>query len=201
MSDKPLIVLIHGFANPNGKHTTDLLRPHFEKYGYKVWEWDYGWKGIVGVWFTNTVNAYGLSRFTKYVLAHGERVVVVAHSNGCVVANRASLSFEKDGGKSFPGAKFSRFVFINPALPSKVEFGRVDSVIVLSTPWDIPTRVSKLVYPWWGSMGATGYRGNDPRISTLWTNTDKEHPVYDHNDVLKTDYWREQIVSLAVGGL
>lgn len=143
------VILVHGFASwGSGKLDIDRLAPFWESFGYEVVHKDYGFKIIVAL--GNNHWAEELAAITQ----PGD--VVCAHSNGCLVAQRASLL----------GAPFSQMVFIAPALPVDFKIGeQVGHVHVWHSPYDEATLISKYVYRSWGAAGNFGYKGKDPRIT------------------------------------
>lgn len=153
-----LVVLVHGFnVHDKGADTVDTLRPYFEAQGYKVLEFDYGFVGLMAVRFFNDNLASALASMLPC------EAIVVGHSNGCAIANAASLLTDK----------IKHLVYINPALDSDFEVSPyVNSVHVWHSPSDKPVWFSKfLIHHAWGDAGSKGYTGVDTRV----LNIDKEN--------------------------
>jgi pimeloyl-ACP methyl ester carboxylesterase len=169
MSDKPTVLLVHGFADNNGVFTTDKLRPFFEAAGYKVKEVDYDFTELVGVAVCDT-------RIAKVIAALApEGCIAVGHSNGCAILQLASTY----------NAPFSQLVFISPALDSKAEVGKqVERIHVWYSPLDMPVRIAEIMHlKHWGDMGAVGYTGTDPRFINYNKQEDFKVHSYTHLDI------------------
>lgn len=134
------VYTVHGFADDNGKLTTDRLRPYFEAEGYEVEPFDTGWH-----FFVSARNAKWAAELTKRVEPGS---IGVGHSNGCAILQRASML----------GAPFSQLVFLNPALDADAEVGpQIKACHVWYSPGDIGLHISRFFW-WseWGEMGAIG---------------------------------------------
>lgn len=190
-----IIILVHGFANPNGINTTDRLRPYFEKAGYEAWEWDYGWKGLLGVRLCNKAVAYGLMRFAKFAAARDQKVYAVGHSNGCELIRIATQAWEKPDGHSFPGASFEQVALIDPALDRCAEFGpAVKKIHVYYTPTDWVVRAARfLPLNPWGDMGAVGYKGNDLRF--------RNHKFSARSLTAHNDFFNSEVIEAGAAGI
>lgn len=159
------VVLVHGFADNNGKHTTDLLRPFFEAEGYNVREFDYGFIELI------SVKLHNAERGQKLAATVQSGTIGVGHSNGCAVLREASLV----------GAPFEQLVFINPALTSDADIGsQVRKIHVWHSKADLAVRFAQVGLRWlipsWGDMGAVGYKGNDRRFINY--NKQSDFPVH-----------------------
>ncbi len=177
-----MIFLLHGFnVSDNGDGSIDRLKPYIDG---ETYDFDYGWKGLVGVMRWNRKLAQALASLTR----PGD--VGIGHSNGCAILHLSTLV----------GAQFSKLIYINPALDKDAAPGpAVERLDVWHSPSDIPVRISS--YLWgheWGKMGAVGYTGDDPRV----TNFDKENDFAlsscGHSDVFETgmiNYFGPLIVS------
>lgn len=166
---------VHGAYNflGGGVVSTDRLRPFFESAGYGFIEHDYGFFGLFMAGFLNEREAI---RLTKKVHP-GD--IGVGHSNGCDILLRAARM----------GAPFSQLVLINPALDAETEFPpEIDYVHVWHSPSDRPVQIAKLL-PWhhWGSMGAVGYTGINPKIVNYDKENDFRVSSCTHSDIFNPD--------------
>lgn len=177
--------LVHGFnVTDGGAGSVGKLAPYFTEAGYEVKRFRYGWKGLLGVRFSNGTFAQLLAD----VISDGD--AVVGHSNGgCIAKMAADL-----------GAPIGHLVLVNPALDSEVKFApQIERIHIWHSPSDTPVTWAK-VLPWhaWGDMGAIGYRGNyDPRVSSY--NKENGFPVSSraHSDVFsgeRLDFYGPLIV-------
>jgi len=174
------VILVHGFGSVfSGKYDIDRLRPFFEAEGYEVVEFNYGFRLFTTV--RNPKWAKKLYEMTQ----PGD--AVVGFSNGCGVAQLASLPDEETGR---PGAPFSQIVFLAPALDVNVEIGpQVNLIHVWHTATDEATFIGQFIPgSQFGPMGNHGYLGKDPRF----INYDRASYVYrirsfTHLDVLLVD--------------
>lgn len=177
IADLKRVILVHGFASPfSGKFDIDTYGPYWLRAGYEVLQFDYGFRLFV------SIRNDKWARRLKEVTLPGD--TVLAHSNGCLVAQKASLL----------GAPFDRLVLLCPALDVDAEFGeQVRRIDVWYAAHDYPTKISQFLPGHsWGPMGALGYRGTNPKV----VNHDRESfPVksYTHLDLLydkeKRDYF------------
>ena len=146
-----MIFLLHGFnVSDGGTGSIDKLKPYLRG---EVCEYDYGWKGLLGVRMANK----GLAEKLARMVSPGD--VGIGHSNGCAILHLASHM----------GAKFRKLVYINPALDSDAAPGpHVESLDVWHSPSDAPVRLARWL-PWhaWGDMGAKGYTGPDERVKNF----------------------------------
>lgn len=164
------ILIIHGFNDPSkGADNVDLLAEPLEALGHIVEKdgADYSWRFLIG---TRLFRHDAVARIADAIYrAHesGRLVLVIAYSNGASYLFKAlALVF----GVSV------RVVLIHPALSSKADIpDAVERGWVFITKSDWLVRLSPLVawlIPGWGAMGATGYRGDDPRLKTTYDLTD-----------------------------
>lgn len=184
LKKKPRVILVHGFASPfSGRWDIDTLRPYFEKAGYEVVEFNYGFRFFV------SLNNDKFAR--KLVEQSQEGDIAIGHSNGCLVIQKASLA----------GAKFSKMVFIAPALDVDAEIGEYTKKIhVWYCSYDLATGISEFIPGHhWGPMGNKGYQGDDERF----VNHDRLSSQYPFNtcghldmlyDKHKREYFVKQII-------
>lgn len=148
------IWLIHGFNDRyNGRDNVDRLEPYLAQIG-SIRNFDYGWKGLIGVLFGNAQRAKELSDD----IFKGD--IGVGHSNGCAILHRAAVD----------GAPFSGLVYINPALDEKIELPhQIEWLLVYYAPDDFPVFLASLVpFTLWGGMGRFGYSGpSDDRVKNI----------------------------------
>ena len=152
---KKIIYLIHGFADWNGKLTTDLFCPYFEALGWKVREWDYGFT-LLPELLHNKKEATKLAGEILSLLPDWI-VVALAHSNGTRITQLAT----------FQGALFHKMAWLSPALDrgATVAHG-VGKVLVYHSPLDVPVRIARfLPFHPWGDMGAVGAQNTQAAIS------------------------------------
>lgn len=169
--------LVHGFnVRDQGMNTTDRLRPYINDAGMNVCDHDYGWMGLVGVRIFNKRIAEEIANCAR----KGD--IGIGHSNGCTI-----LSLAADAGAALTG-----LILINPALPPERAFApQLEWIHVYYSSGDTAVQAARAlqVLPWnwsvwgakpqWGNMGATGYRGEDPRVCSFLTG---EHR---HSDIFK----------------
>lgn len=143
------VILVHGFnVRDGGAGTTDGLRPHFAREGFKVLEFDTGWRFLAGVRFGNAKRARRLAR----MIQPGD--ILIGHSDGCNLINLASWHLS---GTEQP--KPAAAVYLNPALDRDTQLApQVKSALVFFTPSDWIVRVARwLRWHPWGDMGRVGY--------------------------------------------
>ncbi len=176
---RPKVWLVHGFnVRDSGAGTTDRLRKSLAIWLHPVREFDYGWLGLLGARFGNRRIA---TRLVDAVLADDgdldPRPVAIGHSNGCALLHLASHM----------GAPFRKLIYINPALDKDAVPGdQVEEVHIWHSPSDTAVRFARFL-PWhtWGEMGATGYRGDDPRMHNHNKERDYRLSSKAHSDVFK----------------
>jgi pimeloyl-ACP methyl ester carboxylesterase len=150
-------ILVHGIHTADPAKTIGKLTYHLRK----VILFDYGWFGLLSVLFYNKREA----RRLKEILNANRDSTVFAHSNGCAIAVESARY----------GAFIETLVCINPALKCDTLFpASIERIIVIHTRYDKPTRAARffdkvpfiqlLIPNAWGSMGADGYNGKDPRV-------------------------------------
>lgn len=153
LADRPglsgRVILVHGFnVKDGGAGTTDGLRPHFAREGFKVLEFDTGWRFLAGVRFGNAKRARRLAR----MIQPGD--LLVGHSDGCNLINLASWHLSGSGS-----AKPAAAIYLNPALDRDAQLApQVKGALVFHTPSDRVVAFARKL-PWhpWGDMGRVGY--------------------------------------------
>lgn len=154
LTNKPTAFLVHGFnVRDSGKGTTDCLAQVLRDCGYNVRQFDYGWIGLLGArTFSNN-----LAQLLASLSDPGD--ICIGHSNGCNIINQAINH----------GAKFSKLMYISPALDKGTHLGaQIPSLVVLHTKKDWIVQLSAWL-PWhpWGSMGRKGFTGKDNRVKNI----------------------------------
>ena len=181
-----LKVVIHGFnvkdpENSVGRMATKLKESYL---------WAYGWKGLLGVLFTNKKNA---EKLAKDFL--GKTINIVAHSNGAAIAVESAKQ----------GLQIETLVLLMPALKTKTVFpDNIKKVYVIYTKHDVPTRAARiadkipllqlLIPNSWGAMGAKGYEGDDEKVINI-----AAHDCQGHSKIFKEpqlSYYSEKVASL-----
>ena len=150
------VFLVHGFnVSDCGAKSIDRLRPALEAAGFEVHDFDYGWRGLIGVRLLNEKTADKLSALIQ------EGDVLIGHSNGCDLIHRAIVDSELDCAA----------VFINPALDTDTRFPpNLKWLDVYHNHRDTATWWARwLVFHPWGAMGRVGYKGDDPRVRNFDT--------------------------------
>lgn len=160
---------IHGFNEDEPKETVGKLANDLEAFIL----FNYGWRGLIGVIFTNKRHATELYEFSKTI----DIPDVYAHSNGAAIAVEAARQ----------GMGIKNLVLINPALKRNTVFpDTIERVIVIYTKHDVPTKAAQIadkipVLCWfvcnaWGAMGREGALTSDPKVvnfnASYWL---KEH--------------------------
>jgi len=183
----PRVILVHGFnVRDGGAGSIGKLSPFFERAGFEVVVFNYGWRGLLGVRFGNK----GVAKKLTSLVRMGD--VVVGHSNGACVAHLAATLF---------AAPFGPCVYINPALDADALLApQVPALDVWYSPDDGPVAFAKFL-PWhpWGDMGARGYQGNyDPRIHNHNKSDNLPVESNEHSDTFAEpalSYFAPQIVA------
>ena len=176
----PKTFLVHGFnVTDGGADTVERIRPYLNEYG-SVKAIKYGWFGLLSVIFRNKSVA---AKLADEVQKQWYNNFVVGHSNGCAIIVEAMRQ----------GACFDAMLLINPALKPDTVFPEgVKNIYVIHTHHDKPTMTAQildkipgigLIIPnAWGSMGAVGYTGNDPRVE----NIDMTWHLEGHSDIFSS---------------
>lgn len=170
--------IVHGFnVSDGGAGTTDRLMPYVTKAGMKPISVDYGWFGLVQVRLCNG----GVAEIIKAASRKGD--IGIGHSNGCAILMDACQR----------GANLTGLVLINPALDEDcVAPPQVRWIHVYFNRDDSPVKWSRilLLHPW-GSMGRSGYQGDDQR----YLNVDCAPGVSGHSDIFKKlERWGPKIM-------
>ena len=145
--------LLHGFnVWDGGEGSIDKFIPALVGADFDVVEFDYGWLGPVGVKAMDG----RLAKLLAKLVRPGD--VVIAHSNGCCIAQMAADL----------GAPFAVMVFISPALDRDAPLpAHIGERHVWHTPSDEwVTKARWIPFVKWGDMGAVGYQG-DPSTRTI----------------------------------
>lgn len=150
----PTAWLVHGVnVTDGGAGSIDRLGPYLKAAGWRVGQFDYGWRIVTHAW--------GNPEFARRLASMaGPDDIIVGHSNGCVIGDRASW---------LPWFLPERMFYINPALDVHRAPGPgVKSLTVFHSWDDVATLLARFVPgSRWGSMGRDGYRGKDPRITNV----------------------------------
>ena len=165
--------ILHGMNDwSSGRDNVDKLAPYLARAGYRCINFDYGWRGLIGVRFGNGKLAQRLANLVQ----QGDSVV--AYSNGADVAFRAADL----------GAPLKHITLIAPALDCDAAVANhVRTVNVWHSPSELPTRLGALLpFHRFGAMGAYGYRGDDPRFKNYNKERDfAERSSRSHGDVFR----------------
>ena len=140
--------VLHGFnVSDGGVGSIDRLIPHLRAAGFDAVEFDYGWLGPLGVKALDG----RLGRLLAKIVRPGD--VVVAHSNGCCIAQLAAEA----------GAPFSVMSFISPALDrDRALPAHIPARHVWFTPSDEWVGKARWIpFTRWGDMGKVGYQTED----------------------------------------
>jgi len=142
--ERPRVITIHGFNIwDDGLDTIDRLNPHIRNKGYKLLQYEYGWRGLIGVRLFNGRDA------DKLIEICGEKDTIISHSNGCAITARAIED----------GLCVAKVIFIHPALDKnwKAPDSFKGEIVVYHSPKDKVTWLSKfLLLHRWGEMGTVG---------------------------------------------
>lgn len=149
------VILVHGFnVSDGGARTIDLMIPHLEAAGHEVVQFDYGWRGLLGVRFMSKNDARALMRLYR------DGDVVIGHSNG---GHIIAIAIEL-------GMPVEHVIMIHPALDTDwapPEGHPVKEVYVYYSSRDKATWWSQFS-PWkWGGMGTYGPTSDDSRMIGL----------------------------------
>lgn len=145
------VYLIHGIKTRDHERSSisffKYIMPRF-----KVLPLSYGYMPAILALIMPLINRFIVKKLIQQIRP-GQ--IIVGHSNGCTVAYGISNKFYVKG-----------LVLINPALDDKVVFDPfIDFIHIYWSKDDSIVKLSSFM-PWslWGSMGATGYHGTDPRV-------------------------------------
>lgn len=181
-----IILSVHGFADMSGKYTLDTFTPYFKAGGFLTDDFDYGFH----LWLRNDHWTKQLSKKCAELARH-HSIIGVAHSNGCVLTQKALKN----------GVAFDQLVWIAPALEADCTIGpNVNKIHVLYSPYDVPGWMANM-FPWnnWGSMGVLGYTGKDSRVKNYNRTRDFEKASVMHLDMFREsarEVWANQILEL-----
>ena len=174
---KVMAILVHGYnVWDGGQATVGKLQSFLEVRGVDCIVLNYGWTGLIGTYKHNSSIAARIGKAAHAARLAGYTVIAFGHSNGCAILHMATTRFS---------AYIPFMTYVNPALGKTMHPGRnVESLHVWHSPSDAPVRWAKyLPFHPWGEMGATGYTGDDKRV----TNFDKQYgyPVSsrEHSDM------------------
>lgn len=164
--------LVHGWnVGDQGQGTTGGLRPHLERAGYQVFEYNTGWRFLSGIRFGHERRAKRLAR----MIQPGD--LLIGHSDGCNIINRACWHLAASGEH-----KPAAVVYLNPALDRDTQLApQVQGALVFHTRSDnVLWLAQKLPLHPWGGMGRYGYRENNPTYQdSRYNNIAYEHLAID----------------------
>lgn len=182
---KQKVVLVHGFnVRDGGKRSIDTLAPLIKRSGYEVDvdEADYGFFNLLMVRIASLRARKGvISRLAK---AFETADIIITHSNGANFTTKALEMLDK----KFTGSKL--VIHISPALNRDTKIpNAVLHQLVLHTHHDKAVIIaSLLLFHPWGSMGAFGYNGKDPRNTNCRNHDVKGHSAW-FRGVQTLDTW------------
>lgn len=156
-------ILVHGFNDRSaGAANIDKVAPLLQARGHTVDTdgEDYGYMGLFTVRFGRHGAVARITNAIRDALKGPKPVVIVGYSNG---ANFAIKALRLVSGKC-------RLALIHPAAPSKVVLpAAVARCWVAYTRSDWAVRAASYIgwlIPGWGRLGAIGYKGTDPRVTS-----------------------------------
>lgn len=141
------IWIIHGIHQNDSDTWHKEMQRCLTAEGFDVKIFTYGYAYALLTWFQNPIRARKLAE----KLHNGD--VVIGHSNGCDIIQRAS--------NLRPFMHLKGAFFFNPALDPDATLGcSFDYVKVIHNSGDVAVKIAKLfpAHPW-GEMGAVGYQG------------------------------------------
>lgn len=157
------LLLCHGFnVRDGGANTLDKLVGHLTRPNIRVKQADYGHQSLFDV-LKQTDN---LAAMLNGLSEKGD--IGVGHSHGCALLVKAAER----------GAPFKQLHLINPALIEDYPFpAHIERIFVYHSKGDWAVRAARWLrfIPLigqhknyiWGRMGATGYKGQDPRVVNI----------------------------------
>jgi pimeloyl-ACP methyl ester carboxylesterase len=191
-----LALLVHGFnVRDRGVGTIGRLRPFFIARGWDTILFQMGWMGIFQVYSQNERHAKRLAAAARNAKLLGQDVIAIGHSNGCAVIHLATTKYK---------APIDSVTYINPALDNTlVPSEQVKRVTVWHSPSDSLVKLSRFMpRSMWGSMGATGYIGDDSRVININKQTSvvtsSEHSDFARGE--KLAYFGKVISEIATDG-
>ncbi|MEQ8409113.1 MAG: hypothetical protein RKH07_12640 [Gammaproteobacteria bacterium] len=192
-------ILIHGYNVSDPRQTVGKIRPYLEDLGVLVENYTYGyWPLPIQVSRRNDQFAAEVAERCQYWKSKGFTVYLVGHSNGCVIARTACLTY---------GAPVDRILAIHPALKRHLSIcGLAERIIVVHNQGDLAVvaggllgRLTALFMPkWesarpWGEMGQDGYQGpSSNHINIDSASRDYSVKCWGHSDEFsekKKQYW------------
>jgi pimeloyl-ACP methyl ester carboxylesterase len=205
------VILIHGYNVVNPQRTVGQLRQPFERLGYVVETFTYGY--VPHTWQITKRNpslAKQLAERVRYHRSLGREVDLVGHSNGCTIAHLAGRDHLTHGDVRV-------FTAINPALEidlhpcssaqrchvwhndgdGAVKASRWLRLVTWLTPLD-----EQLARPW-GRMGAWGYTGDATNVINHDTIAEHNPTASGHSAVFEdpqSAYYMQRIAQVAAHG-
>lgn len=184
----PSCFLVHGWGGvgnkEHGKNHVDKLGPLVEAKGWTVeqFDWDIGY----------------FSWHPIYMWHLGARLADRARPGDMAIGNSTGASIIYEALKR--GAPFRRAILISPNLMSDPSFPRnnfLEKISVWHAPSDAVVKSARrgaffLPGSPWGAMGATGYQGDDPRVTNYNKECDFTLCAAGHADVFAEgvfSYW------------
>lgn len=158
-------ILLHGYNVMDPRRTVGKFRKHFERRGYLVESYNYGYKPFpIQILKHNPAIAEDVAARCRYWKGKGYEVTLVGHSNGACIIHLADQDYD---------APIDKVLAVNPALETEIAVSKkARAVIVVHNRRDtavmaggVLTALTRLVLPkkWtarpWGPMGKHGYRG------------------------------------------
>lgn len=190
--------LLHGFnVTDGGRGTIDRFGPYFAAEGFELVDHNYGWVGLLGLRSRNTTTV----RKIRAAIRPGD--IVVAHSNGCLIAWMLAMAGEPLAG----------VVCIQPALRKDTTWPAHINVLCLNNPddWVVSLgrmwgRFASVANPWrnrhgWGAAGRSGFIASQSNVTNLNTAIGP-YPATGHSGVFKSaplNYWGPKVCEWAHG--
>lgn len=170
-------VSVHGFRiHDGGAKTTDRITPFVLEAGWDIDE-DEADYGFLGIWAIILFNGKGRKDVIKRIARAIKKAdIIYAHSNGVNFVLQALDTLPKE----YHDTKL--VVAISGAANTKTPIPlAVKAMLVLYTPHDIWVRLSSYIpFNRWGRMGARGYLGDSPKVTSVMNSKMKSHSYWFH---------------------
>jgi len=203
MTNKPVVILIHGFNVTDPDNSVGKLTKHFQEGGFFVRNFNYGYASLRKVRLRNGTLAKKLARIVKEYKADGRKVAVVGHSNGCTIMRIAANRWSMPADVA---------TCLNPALkrdehpaqnvPSVTVFHNEQDKVVTWSKWlRRLTWFASRARPW-GEMGRYGYLGDCEGVVNICTAHDFSVAALGHSGIFtEIDFFGPIIVETVSHGL
>jgi len=167
---------VHGFnVKDNGASTIGKMLPFFANANISTQMITYGHFNLFEPRWENKAVAQRLKDSIQEARDEGYKIIVIAHSNGCDITQRAAEQ----------GAVIDKAVLISAAIDNNIEFApSIKSVDVWHSRKDWVLFLAKFMpFNRWGEMGRTGATRYDKRVKNFDRSQNYDAPSSWHSDL------------------